>query len=29
LVAEQFSALSPGEQTQLLGLLRTLDRALG
>ena len=29
LVAEQFSALSPDEQTQLLGLLRTLDRALG
>jgi DNA-binding MarR family transcriptional regulator len=29
LIAEQFSALSPSEQVQLLGLLRTVDRALG
>jgi DNA-binding MarR family transcriptional regulator len=29
LIAEQFSALSPSEQVQLLGLLRKLDRALG
>ena len=29
LIAEQLSALSPGEQVQLLGLLRTVDRALG
>lgn len=28
LIAEQFSALSPQEQVQLLGLLRTVDRAL-
>ena len=28
-IAELFSALSPEEQGQLLGLLRTLDRALG
>ena len=29
LIAEQFSALSPSEQVQLLGMLRTVDRALG
>jgi DNA-binding MarR family transcriptional regulator len=29
LIAEQLSALSPTEQVQLLGLLRTVDRALG
>jgi DNA-binding MarR family transcriptional regulator len=29
LIAEQFSALAPAEQVQLLGLLRSLDRALG
>ena len=29
LIAEQFSALSPGEQVQFLGFLRTVDRALG
>ena len=29
LIAEQLSALSPSEQVQLLGLLRTVDRALG
>ncbi|MBI4492112.1 MAG: MarR family transcriptional regulator [Chloroflexi bacterium] len=29
LIAEQFSALAPEEQVQLLGLLRKLDRALG
>jgi DNA-binding MarR family transcriptional regulator len=29
LVTEQFAALSPGGQAKLLGLLRTLDRALG
>jgi DNA-binding MarR family transcriptional regulator len=28
LIAEQLSALSPSEQVQLLGLLRTVDRAL-
>ncbi len=29
LIAEQFSVLSPSEQVQLLGMLRTVDRALG
>jgi DNA-binding MarR family transcriptional regulator len=29
LIAEQLSALSPPEQLRLLGLLRTVDRALG
>jgi DNA-binding MarR family transcriptional regulator len=29
LIAEQLSALTPDEQVQLLGLLRTLDHALG
>lgn len=29
LIAEQLAALSPTEQVQLLGLLRTVDRALG
>jgi hypothetical protein len=29
LIAEQLSALSPQEQVQLLGLLRTLDHNLG
>jgi DNA-binding MarR family transcriptional regulator len=29
LIAQQFEALSPEEQVQLLGLLRKLDRALG
>ena len=29
LIAEQLSALSPAEQVRLLGLLRTVDRALG
>ncbi len=28
LIAEQFSALAPEEQVQLLGLLRTLDRTV-